>query len=52
MIKKYKYLQEEQFNGSLENRNKMKEYLVKYFDKLKKDKIIKYYKIKYSYKPE
>lgn len=52
MSNKYKYLQEEQFNGSLENRDKMKEYLVKYFEKLKKDKIIKYYKIKYSYKPE
>lgn len=29
----------------------MVEYLKKYFDKLKKDEIIKYYKINFSYRP-
>ena len=48
----FKYEREEQFGGSMKNREKMKEYLTKIFDKLKKDKIIKFYKIKYSYKPE
>ena len=52
MSHSYKYEKEEQFNGSLTNRDEMKKYLSKYFDKLKKDKIIKYYKIKYAYRPE
>lgn len=51
MSQKYSYLNEEQFMGSFDNRDKMVEYLKNFFDKLKNDGKIKKYKIRYSYKP-
>ena len=49
--KKLEYLQEEQFNGTKKTQEKMIEYLKKFFDKLKKNKIITKYKIRKSYLP-
>jgi len=40
---------EEQFNGSKEGQKNMKEYLKKFFDKLKKDGIITKFKIHNSF---
>lgn len=46
-----KYEREEQFNGPKQTREKTKLYLDKYFKKLEKEGIVKFYKIKYSYCP-
>jgi hypothetical protein len=48
---KLKYEREEQFNGTKHNQDKMQVYLKKYFDKLKQNGIVKFYKIRKSYKP-
>lgn len=48
---KLKYEREEQFNGTKKSQDKMQEYLEKYFDKLKQKGIVKFYKIRKSYKP-
>src|SRR5437868_4953108 len=45
-----KYPREEQFNGPKETRLMMREYLDKHFGILKKDNVIKRYKIRNSYK--
>ncbi len=45
------YIQEEQFNGSIETRGKMRDYLENFFTKLKEKKIITKFKIRNSYLP-
>lgn len=49
--KKLAYEREEQFVGTTENKQKMKEYLVKYFDGLKRKKVVSRYKIRNTYLP-
>lgn len=46
-----KYEREEQFNGTAISQKKTREYLDQVFTKLKKDNIIKRYKIRNSYLP-
>ncbi len=45
------YIREEQFNGPMNKREDMKNYLESYFAKLKEKKIITKYKIRNSYAP-
>lgn len=45
------YFLEEQFGGPMNQKEKMKDYLKKYFSKLKEKKIITKYKITSSYSP-
>ncbi len=45
------YIREEQFNGPMNKREDMKDYLEKYFAKLKEKKIITKYKIRNRYAP-
>lgn len=49
--KKLEYEREEQFDGGKDNKDKMKNYLDKYFLKLKQKGIISKYKIRASYLP-
>jgi len=49
--KKLKYENEEQFEGPKESNKKMKEIIDKVFTKLKKNNIVKIYKIRNSYLP-
>ena len=49
--KKLLYLQEEQFTGVKDTQEKMKMYLITFFDKLKQKGIIVRYKIRNSFKP-
>ena len=49
--KKSKYEQEEQFMGPEKTRKNMHNYLDKYFKNLKKNKVIKIYKVENSYSP-
>jgi hypothetical protein len=49
--KKLKYEREEQFNGTQKNQDKMKDYLDRYFKKLKEKGVVQFYKIRGSYKP-
>ena len=49
--KKSKYEQEEQFMGPEKTRKNMRSYLDKYFKNLRKNKVIKIYKIENSYSP-
>jgi hypothetical protein len=49
--KKIKYEREEQFNGIKMNQDKMQDYLQTYFTKLKEKGIVKYYKIRKTYRP-
>ncbi len=48
---KSSYKQEEQFNGPVERKEKMKDYLENFFTNLKKKKIITKFKIRNSYLP-
>lgn len=52
MLNLYKYEREEQYGGPMKNREQMKKILADYYNKLKKNGLIKFYKIKFSYKPE
>ncbi len=45
------YIQEEQFNGPMNKREDMKDYLESYFAKLKEKKIVTKYKIRNRYAP-
>ncbi len=45
------YIQEEQFAGPMNKREDMKDYLEKYFSKLKEKKIVTKYKIRNRYAP-
>jgi hypothetical protein len=45
------YIQEEQFNGPIKTKEKMKDYLENFFTNLKKKKIITQFKIRNSYLP-
>ena len=45
------YPREEQFNGPKQSKKEVRTYLDEHFKKLKKDKIVQRYKIRYSYKP-
>lgn len=45
------YENESQFNGDEKDKQKVKDRLAKFFDKLKKEEIVKKYKIRFSYKP-
>ena len=49
--KKSKYEHEEQFMGPEKTRKNMRSYLDKYFKNLRKNKVIKIYKIENSYSP-